>query len=233
MISFGYFQVQKSLSTDETKLSDSAHEQTSTLTSHLNVTTEKDRDALLDENDGTSSGKSVVQTDNEQQENLDNGSPMSDIPIAETLADDLGKGKGNTNHVEVPVTDTDAVAVASTSNGELLDGRPSDVHEEQSPAKGVEIANETHPLDDSQSNKSGGADVPPKIDQEISDSINTDTLSNTETQTKVADIKLESIINQKKQHEHKAGKVQEQLDEVKYLPMVSHVLSIHASFRSP
>lgn len=210
-ISVGCFQAQKSLSTDETaKPSDSAREQTSTLTPQLNATPEKDRDALLDENDGASSGKLVVQTDNEQQLYMENGSQILDIPITETLADDLGKD--NANHVEVPVTVTDAEAVASTSNGERLNGSAS---EEQPPAKGVEVANETHLLDDTQSNKSGGSDVPPKIDQEGSDSIIIDPLSNTETQAKPGDVKIVSMSNQKKQNEHKAGKVQEQLDEVK------------------
>lgn len=209
-ISIGCFQAQKSLSTDETaKPSDSAREQTSTLTPQLNATPEKDRDALLDENDGASSGKLAVQTDNEQQPYMENGSQISDIPITETLADDLDKD--NANHVEVPVTVTDAEAVASTSNGEHLNGSAS---EEQPPLKG-EVANETHLLDDTQSNKSGGSDVPPKIDQEGSDSIIIDPLSNTETQAKPGDVKIVLMSNQKKQNEHEAGKIQEQLDEVK------------------
>lgn len=163
----------------------------------------------------------MAQTDNEQQQNFDNGIQTSDIPITETSADDVSKDDASLD--EVPVTVNDVEAVASTSNGEHLTESPLEVHEEQSPVKGVEVVSENHPVEDGQSNKSEGADVPPKIDEERSDSINTDALSNisnTETQLKEADVKVESPINQKKQHEQKAAtsprKVQEQLDEVQY-----------------
>lgn len=217
------FQAQKRLPTEETlKGSDSADEQTSSISSQANLTPEKDGDDLLNENDGTPSGKSMVQTDNEQQQNFDNGFPTSDIPTTETSADDMGKD--DASHDEVPVAVNDAEAVASTSNGEHLMESPLEVHEDQLSVKGVEVVSANHLVEDGQSNKSEGADVPPKVDQERSDSINTDApsnISNTETQPNEADVKVESPIKQKKQHERKAAtsarKVQEQLDEVQYL----------------
>ncbi|XP_048321196.2 golgin candidate 1 isoform X1 [Ziziphus jujuba] len=214
---------QKRLPTEETlKGSDSADEQTSSISSQANLTPEKDGDDLLNENDGTPSGKSMVQTDNEQQQNFDNGFPTSDIPTTETSADDMGKD--DASHDEVPVAVNDAEAVASTSNGEHLMESPLEVHEDQLSVKGVEVVSANHLVEDGQSNKSEGADVPPKVDQERSDSINTDApsnISNTETQPNEADVKVESPIKQKKQHERKAAtsarKVQEQLDEAQGL----------------
>ncbi|KAL3575109.1 hypothetical protein D5086_023210 [Populus alba] len=65
------------------------------------------------------------------------------------------------------------------------------------------------------------ADVPVNIDQEISQSTATSSPVNKETSTKVADFKVEPLVNQKKQLENKADSspvtVQDQLDEAQGL----------------
>ncbi|XP_024020676.1 golgin candidate 1 [Morus notabilis] len=214
--------VQKGQSADGTsKTSDDVCEQTS-LTPPVNVTPEKDMDTLLNKNDGTPSGKSVVQTTNEQQENFKNDSPMLGIPITEALANDVNKN--DSGLVEVPVTVTDREDVASTPNGELLNESTSEVREENSSpllAKQVEIVSKHHPVEDDSVTKSGSFDVPPKTDQENPQSENTEAPNNSETQSKAADVKVEPLNNQKKQQEQKADsapkKVQEQLDEAQGL----------------
>ncbi|KAJ6923418.1 hypothetical protein NC652_016908 [Populus alba x Populus x berolinensis] len=87
-----------------------------------------------------------------------------------------------------------ADSAKSTSNGELLNEKDLDVPE---------------------------ADVPVNIDQEISQSTATSSPVNKETSTKVADFKVEPLVNQKKQLENKADSspvtVQDQLDEAQGL----------------
>lgn len=198
-------------------------EQTS-LTPPGNVTPEKDTDTLLNKNDGTPSGKSVLQTTNEQQENFKNDSPMLGIPITEALGNDANKN--DSGLVEVPVTVTDREDVASTPNGELLNESTPEVREENSSpllAKQFEISSKHHPVEDDSATKSGSFDVPQKTDQEKPQSENTEAPNNSETQSKAADVKVEPLNNQKKQQEQKADsapkKVQEQLDEVKHLTL--------------
>ncbi|KAJ6923416.1 hypothetical protein NC652_016908 [Populus alba x Populus x berolinensis] len=87
--------------------------------------------------------------------------------------------------------------------------------------KEIAVVNENHPIDDGQNINSKEADVPVNIDQEISQSTATSSPVNKETSTKVADFKVEPLVNQKKQLENKADSspvtVQDQLDEAQGL----------------
>ncbi|KAJ6921207.1 LOW QUALITY PROTEIN: hypothetical protein NC652_015189 [Populus alba x Populus x berolinensis] len=109
-----------------------------------------------------------------------------------------------------------ADSAKSTSNGELLNEKDLDV-----PLKEIAVVNENHPIDDGQNINSKEADVPVNIDQEISQSTATSSPVNKETSTKVADFKVEPLVNQKKQLENKADSspvtVQDQLDEAQGL----------------
>lgn len=210
--------------------SDTSKEQSSTFMSQEDVTPESNRAAQLVENDGTPSGKSVAQTDNGQQHTIEEDFPMVVIPLTERLANDAVEH--DVDHIEVPSTVTDVEAVTS-SNGEIVNENALDVHKEHPPlslpAKTVEIVNEDDPIDAGQSSKSGYADVTTKIDQEISQSVSIDLPSNSETQLEDGDIKVEPLVNQKRQQEDKSEKkrqledkadgsplkVQDQLDEVK------------------
>ncbi|ONH97971.1 hypothetical protein PRUPE_7G221400 [Prunus persica] len=197
--------------------SDSAREQTSILTSQVDATPEIDSDAHLNDNDGTPSVNPSSQPINEKQQNLEKDSTVS-IPLTETTAIEVGQS--NAHEAEASTTSTDKEAVTSTSNGELVNEIPSDGHEEHPfplSAKEVEVVDENHQVesvDAGQENKSRDADVHPETDQNRTESTTTTAISNRETQSKVADVNEEPVIEQSKQVEHKAGstpvKVQEQ-----------------------
>ncbi|KAK4601861.1 hypothetical protein RGQ29_011109 [Quercus rubra] len=201
--------------------SDTLQEQTSTVTSLVDVTPENDRASQLIENERTPT-KSVAQTNDGQQHSIDKDSPMVGIPLTETLANDVVKN--DADDMEVLSTVADVEAVSLHSNAELVNENTSDVHKEQPPislpANGVNIVNEDEPIDAGQS-KSGDTDGTGNIDQERSQSVSTDSPSNSETQLKDADVKVEPLINQNRQQETKADgspmKVQDPLDEAQGL----------------
>ncbi|XP_050269516.1 golgin candidate 1 isoform X2 [Quercus robur] len=201
--------------------SDTLQEQTSTVTSLVDVTPENDRASQLIENERTPT-KSVAQTNDGQQHSIDKDSPMVGIPLTETLANDVVKN--DADDMEVLSTVADVEAVSLHSNAELVNENNSDVHKEQPPlslpANGVNIVNEDEPIDAGQS-KSGDTDGTGNIDQERSQSVSTDSPSNSDTQLKDADVKVEPLINQNRQQETKADgspmKVQDPLDEAQGL----------------
>ncbi|GMY36154.1 golgin candidate 1 isoform X1 [Fagus crenata] len=201
--------------------SDTLQEQTSIVTSQVDLTPENDRAAQLVENEGTPT-KSVSQTNDVEQHSIDNDYPMVGIPLTETLANDVVKHDADA--MEVPSTVAGVEAVSSSSNGEPVNENTSDVHKEQPPlslpTKEVNIANEDQPIDAGQS-KPGDTDVTGKIDLDSSQSVSTDLPSNSETQLKDADVKVEPLVNQNRQQENKANgsplKEQDQLDEAQGL----------------
>ncbi|KAL4651891.1 hypothetical protein ACB092_01G193600 [Castanea dentata] len=201
--------------------SDTLQEQTGTVTSLVDVTPENDRAAQLIENDRTPT-KSVAQTNDGQQHSIDKDSPMVGIPLTETLANDVVKNDADVMEVLSTVADVEAVSLHS--NAELVNENTSDSHKEQPPlslpANGVNIVNEDEPIDAGLS-KSGDTDGTGNIDQERSQSVSTDSPSNSETHLKDADIKVEPLINQNRQQETKADgspmKVQDPLDEAQGL----------------
>lgn len=209
-------QAQKRVPVNE---SDTLQEQTGTVTSLVDVTPENDRAAQLIENDRTPT-KSVAQTNDAQQHSIDKDSPMVGIPLTETLANDVVKNDADVMEALSTVADVEAVSLHS--NAELVNENTLDIHKEQPPlslpANGVNIVNEDEPIDAGQG-KSGDTDGTGNIDQERSQSVSTDSPSNSETHLKDADIKVEPLINQNRQQETKADgspmKVQDPLDEVK------------------
>ncbi|XP_023915653.2 golgin candidate 1 isoform X2 [Quercus suber] len=196
-------------------------EQTSTVTSLVDVTPENDRASQLIENERTPT-KSVAQTNDGQQHSINKDSPMVGIPLTETLANDVVKN--DADDMEVLSTVADVEAVPLHSNSELVNENTSDVHKEQPPlslpANGVNIVDEDEPIDAGQS-KSGDTDDTGNIDQERSQSVSTDSPSNSETQLKDADVKVEPLIYQNRQQGTKADgspmKVQDPLDEAQGL----------------
>ncbi|RXI05971.1 hypothetical protein DVH24_018013 [Malus domestica] len=209
---------QKRQSTNESqKMNDSAREQISTLTSQTDVTPEKDSDAHLKENEGAPSADPTSQTINEPQQNHEKD-PTISIPLTEARAIEVGES--NAEQAEASISLIDREANTSTSNGKLVNEIDSDGREEHplpSPAKEVEVVDENHQVESvgaGQDNKSRNSDVHPEIDQGRTESINTDAISNRETQPKVADGNEEPVVEKSKPIEHKSGssplKVQEQ-----------------------
>lgn len=213
-------QAQKKLSADESlKIDDTSGEQANTQVLQLDVTSDKDRVAVLAvERETTPSGK--TQRNTEQLQNNEKDAPS--IPATEPLAKDVAKH--DADHVEVPGTVTDMDSPTFTSNGELLNENASDVHVEHSPLpvppKEIEIVHEDHSDDAGQIIKSEDADVSLKIDIERSET-QVDPPVNSESPSKEADVKVETPVIQKKQQEHKDDdpptKVQDQLEEAQGL----------------
>lgn len=227
-------QAQKRLSTNEpSKTNDTAQVQTGTQPAVLDIAPDEDRATRSFENDGTTSSNSTAQANNEQLQNGNKDASMFGIPSLETLPNDMVKPEVDLPEVAPAVTDVEAIA--STSNGELVNDK-TDVNEVQptslSPTAGVEIVGEDHPVDAGQNIKSRDADVPSQIGQKVAQSVSVDVPSGSDTQSNDAESKVETISNQKKQQEHKGDaspmKLQDQLEEVKYLPQGT--TSWHALF---
>ncbi|XP_068332576.1 golgin candidate 1-like isoform X3 [Pyrus communis] len=207
------------------KISDSAREQISTLASQADVTPEIDSDVHLNENDGTPSADPTSQTINDQQQNLDKDTTIS-IPLTETWAFEVDES--NVKQAEASTTIADREAITSTSNDKIVNEIASDGREEHpllSSANEVEFVDENHQVgsvDAGQDNKSRAPDFHPEIDRGRSEST-PDSISNSETQSKVTDGNEELVVEKTKQLEHKSGsspvKVQErdQIEEAQGL----------------
>lgn len=161
----------------------------------LDIASDNDRATLSVENEETLPSKTIAQT---STENLQ----------------DAGR--------DVTVAGVDSAT--STSNGELLNEKDSDVpveHPPPLPVKETQVVKEDHPIDDGQNIKSGEADVPVKTDQEKSQSTLTSSPVRKESSLKGADLEVETLVNEKKQLENKADTspmtVQDQLDEAQGL----------------
>lgn len=157
----------------------------------LDIASDNDRATLSVENEETLPSKTIAQT---STENLQ----------------DAGR--------DVTVAGVDSAT--STSNGELLNEKDSDVpveHPPPLPVKETQVVKEDHPIDDGQNIKSGEADVPVKTDQEKSQSTLTSSPVRKESSLKGADLEVKPLVNEKKQLENKADTspmtVQDQLDE--------------------
>lgn len=161
----------------------------------LDIASDNDRATISVENEETLPSKIIAQT---STENLQ----------------DAGR--------DVTVAGVDSAT--STSNGELLNEKDSDVpveHPPPLPVKETQVVKEDHPIDDGQNIKSGEADVPVKTDQEKSQSTLTSSPVRKESSLKGADLEVETLVNEKKQLENKADTspmtVQDQLDEAQGL----------------
>lgn len=205
--------------------SDTSQDQTSTLMPLVDVKPENNMAVQSVENDETPT-ISIAQTNNDQEHVIEKDSPLVGIPLTERPASDVVEN--NDHHMEVPSTLTEVEAVFSTSNGEPGNENASDVPKEHPflslPAEKVEIFDEDIPNDASQSFKSRDTNVTLKIDLERSQLVSTDVHGNSDTQQKDADIKVEPLIDKKRQQELEVDdsqmKVQDQLDEVKVIRMV-------------
>ncbi|XP_024181904.1 golgin candidate 1 isoform X1 [Rosa chinensis] len=212
--------------TESLETSDSAHAQINILTPQVDSTPEKASDVHLNDNGGTPSENPVIQTINEQQQDLEKDSTAS-IPITETPG--IGVSETDAGQLEASPILTDRESATSTSNGELVNENAA-VGREEHPlpliVREVEVVdenNQVQSVDVGQDKRSKDADVPPTLVQERSQSIATDVPSNRKNQSEVADGNEEPVLERSKQLEHKAGsspsKVpeQDQLEEAQGL----------------
>ncbi|KAG5225720.1 golgin candidate [Salix suchowensis] len=148
---------------------------------------------------------------------VENEETLSSKTIAQTSTENLQDAG-----MDVTVAGVDSAT--STSNGELLNERDSDVpveHRAPLPVKETQTVKEDHPSDDGQNIRLGEADVPVKTDQEKSQSTPTSSPVCKESSLKDADLEVEPLANKKTQLENKADTspmtVQDQLDEAQGL----------------
>lgn len=205
---------QRRHSADESlKINDTAREQANTQASPVDVTPNKDTATLAVEKETIPTGK--TQKNGEQQQTNERDAPS--IPLTEQSKD---MSKHDADQVEIPETFTDLDT--ATPNGEILNENDSDVHLNHPPSplppKEMGIVNEDRIDDAGQITKSADADAPLKIDSKIQA---VDPPVNSESSLKDADVKVETLSNQRKQQALKADdsptKEQDQLDEAQGL----------------
>lgn len=205
---------QRRHSADESlKINDTAREQANTQASPVDVTPNKDTATLAVEKETIPTGK--TQKNGEQQQTNERDAPS--IPLTEQSKD---MSKHDADQVEIPETFTDLDT--ATPNGEILNENDSDVHLNRPPSplppKEMGIVNEDRIDDAGQITKSADADAPLKIDSKIQA---VDPPVNSESSLKDADVKVETLSNQRKQQALKADdsptKEQDQLDEAQGL----------------
>uniref|UniRef100_A0A6M2ENQ6 Golgin candidate 1 n=1 Tax=Populus davidiana TaxID=266767 RepID=A0A6M2ENQ6_9ROSI len=186
----------KKLSNKESpQASNASQELASIQMPQLDIASDNDRATLSVENEETLSSKTIAQTSTENLQDAGRDDTVAGVDSA-----------------------------TSTSNGELLNEKDSDVpveHPPPLPVKETQVVKEDHPIDDGQNIKSGEADVPVKTDQEKSQSTLTSSPVRKESSLKGADLEVEPLVNEKKQLENKADTspmtVQDQLDEAQGL----------------
>lgn len=215
------FQIKKSVSSDEAPVTvDTERKQTVPDTSQSEAVSDKDAAVLLTENSEIHPHGFSRTTVDEDQHVASGVGSIAESPSPGTILNvDLENDAG---HIEaVPTTQIEAVA--SDSNGEITHKDDSNAHEGTAslPATDLESAHVDLPTDFSENTVSGDAKSPSIIRNEGSQISSADALDGADTQPKGADLKVESSPDQQRHPERStvisSEKVQEQLDEVKYV----------------
>ncbi|KAL3036415.1 hypothetical protein AAZX31_01G008700 [Glycine max] len=136
------------------------------------------------------------------------------------LGDDVGKH--DPDDVETLVNDADIGVATIAANGDTVQESASDVCEMDPPPAPKEIEGPSdEPTSTGQIIKSRDLDASKNVDIEKSESVASDTAPNNDTILKDSDVKLESVVDEKSQEDHKTDispkKVQDQLDEAQGL----------------
>lgn len=211
---------QKKLSSNEPSISkDAAEEQTSTLSSTVDVVVAPEKDGIVssieDDRTVTASDKSTTHVNKRKPDGDDNNVPVLDIPSTDAVV--VEAGKQIPDDMEAAIADVEVIA--PTSNTELNNVNVLDVHEEQLLStpnqEAVEINKENR--DDAQSNKLGSEETISKTDRDMSESATMGFQDNDENQTKNDSNKAQPPVDQKQQEntaDKSPTKVQDQLEEV-------------------
>ncbi|KAJ8768832.1 hypothetical protein K2173_023736 [Erythroxylum novogranatense] len=189
----------------------------SSQTSKSNVSSDKDGTIIFVENDETLSSKLNDQPSSRQLLTTDNNTPtisLSESPDNKVVQNDA-------ENLEVSVTVSDADTAMSTTNGELLNEKASDVPIDlrslEQPAKDPKNVKEDNAGQDI---KLRNADVPSIVDHAESQIVNKDSPVTSGTPLNDVHHDVEPLIDQKKQPEHKGDasvKLQDQLNEAQVL----------------
>lgn len=190
----------------------------------VNLTPVKEKETPENPSDGTPLGKSVSQQFNEEIDNSSIDTPMAGFPVSDSSVHDDGKNETDGGKLLETLTEEGTVgeAVIPTPNGDLNKESAPEVGEGNSLpllSQKIEITCDDRVVEAGPDLEIEAVETfgPPKIDQESSQSENVDVI-----QPKATDAKVEPPAKQVKQEDQKTDaltsmKVQEQLDEVKYL----------------
>ncbi|XP_023545995.1 golgin candidate 1 isoform X1 [Cucurbita pepo subsp. pepo] len=218
----------KKLSSNEPSISkDAAEEQTSTLSSTVDVVVAPEKDGIVssieDDRTVTASDKSTTHVNKRKPDGDDNNVPVLDIPSTDAVV--VEAGKQIPDDMEAAIADVEVIA--PTSNTELNNVNVLDVHEEQLLStpnqEAVEINKENR--DDAQSNKLGSEETISKTDRDMSESATMGFQDNDENQTKNDSNKAQPPVDQKQQEntaDKSPTKVQDQLEEAQGLLKTSN-----------
>ncbi|KAL3036412.1 hypothetical protein AAZX31_01G008700 [Glycine max] len=154
------------------------------------------------------------------QKGLSDSSPLLGSSLSKMLGDDVGKH--DPDDVETLVNDADIGVATIAANGDTVQESASDVCEMDPPPAPKEIEGPSdEPTSTGQIIKSRDLDASKNVDIEKSESVASDTAPNNDTILKDSDVKLESVVDEKSQEDHKTDispkKVQDQLDEAQGL----------------
>lgn len=184
----------------------------------MDVAIPSDKVDPVDNNDGSDS---ISTNQPKEQQPTDATSPILGSSLAKMLASDTSKH--DTGDVEVLVNDAD-VDVTTTANNEPVKENASDIHEVDASSSPRGIKGPIHkPTSTGQITKSGDLDSNQNMDQEKTESVTVadDVAPNSDNTLTDSDIKVEPIVNQKSQEDHKTDispkKVQDQLEEVTFI----------------
>ncbi|XP_004513034.1 golgin candidate 1 [Cicer arietinum] len=209
---------QKGLSSPSTIISDTTKEKSGSPEATLDVAIPSDKVDPVDNNDGSDS---ISTNQPKEQQPTDATSPILGSSLAKMLASDTSKH--DTGDVEVLVNDAD-VDVTTTANNEPVKENASDIHEVDASSSPRGIKGPIHkPTSTGQITKSGDLDSNQNMDQEKTESVTVadDVAPNSDNTLTDSDIKVEPIVNQKSQEDHKTDispkKVQDQLEEAQGL----------------
>lgn len=218
----------KKLSSNEPSISkDAAEEQTSTLSSTVDLVVAPEKDGIVSSNEDdrtvTASDKSTTHVNKRKPDGDDNNVPVLDIPSTDAVV--VEAGKQIPDDMEAAIADVEVIA--PTSNTELNNVNVLDVHEEQLLStpnqEAVEINKENR--DDAQSNKLGSEETISKTDRDMSESATMGFQDNDENQTKNDSNKVQPPVDQKQQEntaDKSPTKVQDQLEEAQGLLKTSN-----------
>ncbi|KAL5172200.1 Golgin candidate 1 [Glycine soja] len=206
---------QKALSDSPTIISDTTHEKSGSPSAPVDIATSIDKvDPEIDVSASTSTNQP------KEPQPSDATSPLLGSSLSKILGDDVGKH--DTDDAEALVNDADIGVATIAGNGDPVQESASDICEMDPPPapKGIEGSSD-EPTSTGQIIKSRDLDASKNVDIEKSDSVASDTAPNNDPILKDSDVKVESVVDEKSQEDHKADispeKVQDQLDEAQGL----------------
>lgn len=212
-----YLQPPKNLpSNDSSTTSDSKVDQTSSERYRSDVASIKDGATQSIENNDINPTSSSALNSNEEQQTV-----KGDDSVVGTLSSAISNNEVRhvADHDEVSGIVTNVETVPPASDGDVVLETPLDgqkgIPSSLLTSRSVDITGKDHANDSVQNAKD--TEPPMKIDQEKSQAVSVDTPMDIDSKLKDAEVKVEGQMNHQENKDVSPAKVQEQLDEVKYV----------------